>query len=294
MILKNLEQGSDAWLEFRRSHIGGSDCAAILGKSSYKGHTPYSVWRSKVLGENTFATPAMRRGTELEPIAREMIVKKSGLNFTPAVAVSEDRPWQMASLDGLSEDQSILLEIKCPGEKTLFRMFTGDEIVIPDDYTWQIQHQLAVTGCKEAILFIYDGTNGLDVRILPDPVMIEQLILEETNFWYSHVIEFNPPKLEKGDYVERIDEEWTKLAQERAYLQDSIEHLQALEKRNREALISLSKDHPSTGAGVTLYKTAGRTTIDYKSIPLLEDIDLTPYTKRGKEFWTIRMDKEKS
>lgn len=293
MIIVEIEQGSPEWHSLRRTKIGASDCPGLLGKSPYKGNTPYGIWRSKVLGDESEVTPAMRRGSELEAEARDILINRVGLKFMPAVVVSSERSWQMASLDGLSDNREFLLEIKCPGQRVLGEIFKGDEIVLPEYYEWQVQHQLAVTGCKEAILFMYDGTNGIDIRILPDQVMIDELIRVEKDFWFKNVMEMEPPELQKGDYVERIDQEWLKLAQDRRSLLESMKALLGLEEANKQALIALAGDRPSTGGGVTMYKIPGRSTVDYKSIPILQDVDLTPYTKKGKEFWTVRVDKEK-
>ena len=99
MQIIQVAQGSGEWLTLRRSKITATDCAAILGKSKYK--SPHMVWLDKRGKSKPFDNEAMKRGRDLEPEARDYFNKKLGLNCTPVVALSDENPWQMASLEGL-------------------------------------------------------------------------------------------------------------------------------------------------------------------------------------------------
>lgn len=59
-----LEQTRDQWLEERRTYLGGSDVAAILGENTRK--TPLQVWHDKKGLGDSIDNPKMRFGREFE------------------------------------------------------------------------------------------------------------------------------------------------------------------------------------------------------------------------------------
>ena len=58
----------------------------------------------------------MKRGIELKPIAREAYIKRTGVKVVPCTIKSTQFSWMRASLDGLSLDGRIAIEIKAPGK----------------------------------------------------------------------------------------------------------------------------------------------------------------------------------
>jgi putative phage-type endonuclease len=79
----------DEWLAARRTGIGGSDIAAILGLSPWR--TPLDVYRDKVDGAEQPETEAMRWGRLLEDvIAREYAVR-AGVRIQRAIASGQLR-----------------------------------------------------------------------------------------------------------------------------------------------------------------------------------------------------------
>ncbi len=189
-IFIDVEQRTEEWHNLRRDKIGASACPAIMGESPYA--TPGDVWDQMVLGKETKVTPAMQRGTDLEDAARIMFNTFHRTNFEPAVTVSQEFPFMMASLDGIDQNIKKILEIKIPG-KTVFQKCLDQEI--PEYWKWQIQHQLAVTGYQEAILYVFKEDNGLTFYIRRDETKIKKLIEAEGDFYYHHVLEFSRPEL---------------------------------------------------------------------------------------------------
>src|SRR4029077_21274941 len=85
------------------------------------------------------------------------------------------------SLDGLSFDGSIALEIKCPwGMRDQPELREGH---IPINYYAQVQHQLEVSGARELHYWSFNGASGTLVRVQPDREYIARLIEAETTFW---------------------------------------------------------------------------------------------------------------
>ncbi len=75
-VLHNLDDMTRAdWLHARKSGLGGSDAAAILGVSPWT--SGYTLWRDKTSDHtDDQSSLAMRRGTHLEPfiLAEAMVV----------------------------------------------------------------------------------------------------------------------------------------------------------------------------------------------------------------------------
>ena len=116
----DVEQGSPEWHELRRTKIGASNSPAILGISPYK--TKNDVFNEMAFGEKPFINKAMSRGSLLEEEARTYLNNLNPFHiedniFTPAVIVHDTMEFIMASLDGINKSETMILEIKCPGEK---------------------------------------------------------------------------------------------------------------------------------------------------------------------------------
>ena len=63
-----LVQGSAEWHEHRRKYRNASETPVVLGVSPWL--TPYQLWQQKLGLIEPEVTPAMLRGTQLEPAAR--------------------------------------------------------------------------------------------------------------------------------------------------------------------------------------------------------------------------------
>lgn len=93
----------ESWLAGRRSGIGASEIAAILGESSY-GDSPYSVYSSKVYGDgDSELSESAEWGLLLEPVIREVYARKTGRTVEfyrgHSTFVHPSLPWARASLD---------------------------------------------------------------------------------------------------------------------------------------------------------------------------------------------------
>ena len=60
-------------------------------------------------------THAMRRGQRLEPEARALYIRTTRVRVEPVCLEHGAHPWMRGSLDGISADGSVVLEVKCPG-----------------------------------------------------------------------------------------------------------------------------------------------------------------------------------
>jgi putative phage-type endonuclease len=150
VIARPLEQGSPAWKLWRRDGIGGSDLAAILGISPFADATRAALLVEKVTGRERETNFSMRRGTRLEPVARELYARHAGCTALPVCVEHADAPYIRCSLDGLcaahprvAGSRQWVLELKCPNWKVHELALNG---LVPDYYAVQCQWQLLCTG----------------------------------------------------------------------------------------------------------------------------------------------------
>ena len=181
MKIVNLKQGSSEWDAFRRIHIGASEAPAIAGVDPYT--KPEKLWHRKFTGEKQYVSPAMRRGTELEPLVRKMLERTDGVCYLPLVVQHDEHEWMIASLDGYDESTKKGIEIKCPGDK-LFNQIIIDRD-IPKHYIYQIQHQMSVTNLHTWSLIVFNGTYFEEFHVDRDEDIIQELIEKEQRFYQS-------------------------------------------------------------------------------------------------------------
>lgn len=182
----NLEQGSLAWHAWRKDGIGASEAAAILHENPWKS-------RATLLAEKCgriqagFPNAAMAFGTATEPAARDSYSARTGIPMAPVCLQSTARPWQRASLDGLSADGSRAVEIKC-GEQAL--AVTAKLGRPPPYYVGQLQHILAVSGLDAIDFWCYlPGRPSVLVTVARDEAYIGRMLLAEAAFW-AEVVAF--------------------------------------------------------------------------------------------------------
>jgi len=128
-----------------------------------------------------YQSKAMEEGHQLEPEARALYIKTTRNNVTPACIQSSRYDWLIASLDGISEDYSTVVEIKCGAHTYKTIQESGK---IPRPYYSQVQHILAVTGLSSVDFWCYrPNKEGLLLPIERDDEYIEELLEAELALW---------------------------------------------------------------------------------------------------------------
>ena len=155
-------QTESEWLEARKSFIGGSDAACIVGLNPWKSNL--ELWREKTgrrQPDNLADNELVRYGKEAEQHLRELFrmdYAKRGYMVSYQefnMWTNSAYPWAHASLDGWIVDHVSetfgILEIKTA---TLNSSAQSEKWRngIPLNYFTQILHYLAVTGADFAIL----------------------------------------------------------------------------------------------------------------------------------------------
>ena len=181
------------WLEIRKSGIGSSEVATIVGLNPFE--TPYQLWRRK-LGmdapkEETFA---MKAGHYLEDAVslfwqdatgREVIKRSTGdwlirSNERPYIQVSPDRTYW---LDGKHNDSNKGI-LEC---KTTQRSIDEDDL--PKHWFCQVQYQLGGAELTQgSIAWLTQGREFgyKDLAFVPE--FYEWLVCEVDKFWTDNIL----------------------------------------------------------------------------------------------------------
>lgn len=177
------------WLEYRKSGIGSSEVATIVGLNPFE--TPYQLWRRKVgLDTPKVETFAMKAGHYLEDAVsqfwqdetgREVIKRSAGdwlvrSNEKPFMQVSPDRTYWLAGETRNNSNKGIL---EC---KTTQRQVDPDDL--PKHWFCQVQYLLGVSELTQGSLaWLTKGREFgyKDIALVPD---FFQWLSEETERFY--------------------------------------------------------------------------------------------------------------
>lgn len=273
-----LVQGSPAWHAHRAQFRNASETAAVMGASPWQ--TPYQLWALRTGRARQLVTPAMAHGTTMEPQARAAYEVQTGQVMQPLVLIEGN---YSASLDGLTFDGSLIVEIKCPFKgrsSSLWQSVTKGEV--PEHYGWQIEHQLMVSGASLAHLFVFDGTEGLLLEIQPQPARWKAI--QETWDGFMRCIEADtPPALTERDKVIREDDSWRAAAEVYINLKRQADLLAGLVDEAKETLVKLASHPSEAGFGVSVTRFWKIGSVDYKKVPELKGVDLNAYRGVGRE-----------
>lgn len=281
----NLVQGSLEWHEFRRTKIGASDAAAIMGVSPWL--TPYKLWRLKMGLDKGYVSKAMGDGSRREGPIRDAYNLQHGTNFRAEVVVHNEYPWALASLDGAVRERiqhDGIIEIKTT--KVLEDMLEGNKLC--DHYYSQVQHQMALTDLNEVtvVISVSEGGELIEHVVERDYAYIDELMEKEKEF-FQYMLDFTPPPLTDRDYVKRLDPEWESYATLARDAQMQLSKWEKILEEIKSSLVKLSKNEPSDGFGVRITLCSRSGMVDYKAIPELKGVDLTPYRKPALEYWKL-------
>lgn len=173
------KQGTQAWLDYRKTGLGASDAPAVMGTSKWM--TPEELFRQKLgIDPPPEVTFPMRRGKWMEPPARKRYEAMTGNLVVPLVLESLEFPFLRTSLDGITLDGQIALEIKAPGREAHMIAKAG---LVPPWYVDQLQQILMITGARELHYFSFDGEDGVKVIVFPDLQRQAEILRVSKSFW---------------------------------------------------------------------------------------------------------------
>lgn len=191
--------------EFRKSGIGGSDIAAIMGLSPYK--TAYDVWCSKVGNVADEAGEAAYWGNILEPIVAAEFEKRTGkpvvhCNLTLRHPTYE---WMIGSGDYLVEGENAGVE--CKTSSVYLKDRWGDEDgsdEVPAYYLVQGMWYCAIFGWDRVYFPVLIGGQQFRwFKVERDEEVIAALIDAGEKFWQL-VKAHKPPEPQNLDDIRKM------------------------------------------------------------------------------------------
>lgn len=185
------------WHAVRRSGIGGSDVAAILGLDKYRG--PRHVFEAKHGNDPFKGSEAAEIGTEIEDFIGRMFSKRSGMAITnpPGTLANLDNPWMLANVDKYvlwtPESDAVAGPLECKN-RSEYQAEDWEDGAVPDAPAIQCHWYMAVGGWDVGYVAALVGGNKLRwSRLERDEELIGQLV-EHCRTWFErHVLEGFPP-----------------------------------------------------------------------------------------------------
>lgn len=187
-------QTREQWLDERRSGIGASDTAAIMGHSTFG--SPMSVYAEKLgakMDADSASSIRMRVGQTLEPLVLQLVSEKSSMQVTPnSKSYSMDMlPFMRATPDGFGDDRRpIETKVVFPHADAPWLAGT-----LPVSYMLQLQHQMLVTGQKVGTIgaLLLESSELIMMHVDYDPEIGASIVDACSKFWSEHVIPRVPP-----------------------------------------------------------------------------------------------------
>lgn len=285
--VKGLIQSTPEWHLWRKGKLSASKSSVILGLSIYQ--TPFELFEEELgLREPKPSSPHMQRGLDVEDESRDWLYIATGIKFTPA-CWEHVNPLYISSLDGISEDEKNIVEIK-NNNKEYHEMARSGNIV--PMHLCQMQHHMFITGLDECLYLSWRKDDPILVTVKRDSVFIVDMIVKEMEF-KRMCDDLVPPPLTDRDYVDMSgDFELGCLAAEyrvknimyKAHEKD----LDEIKTKIKE--ITGNRNAKCNGMKITKYPT--RAIIDYDK--LIADhcleFDLKKYTKPTTYAYRITME----
>ena len=189
----------EEWLEARKSGIGSSEVATIVGLNPWE--TPYQLWRRKVgLDEPKKESFAMKAGHYLEDAVSRFWADETGKEVikrsaTDWIIRDNDRPYLQ-----VSPDRTYWLgESRSPEAKGILECKTTQMAVDADDLPkyWfcQVQYQLGVAGYTQGSLaWLCSGREFgyRDLKLVPE--FYEYLVAKVERFYTDCIIGGQEPE----------------------------------------------------------------------------------------------------
>lgn len=184
----------------RRSYIGGSDAAAILGLSRWK--TPLQVWGQKtglIEPEDISGRLPVKLGNRLEQAVAELFMEETGLTVhrVNEPVFHKDYPFLGGRIDRRVVGEDSILECKTTSAWKAKEWETEE---IPHEYIIQMMHYLMVTGKEKAYVAVLIGNQDFKWKAIQrDDALIKDIMAREVAFWKQFV----EPKVMPGQISKR-------------------------------------------------------------------------------------------
>jgi putative phage-type endonuclease len=235
------------WLTARKSIIGASEVACILGLSKWS--TPLGIYNDKLNPNITDdMTEWQEWGHRLEDAIATWVQDKKGLTVLPSPGLlrSNEYPWLGATPDRVTD-------LGEPVELKTSDRFMADqwEEGVPDNYLIQVMVQMIVLGARRGYLAVLHGGNRPEFFTIEwDQQVVDQIISITKDFWQNNVMAKTPPEAttsdelalvhrDSGDVLagdERLLMAWYLDGQERSTYKEADARIESVKSAYKELL----------------------------------------------------------
>lgn len=188
MIEVNCDQRSEEWHKLRLGKITGTRLKRVFQADNMGLIDELIAEIDSEMTESVYENAAMRRGVELEPIARALYCEVRGIEIEEiGFCISERFDFIAYSPDGLTPCRTGGIEIKCPSTKTHVQYIRQNKI--PSEYKHQCITPFVVNTKLQWLDFV-----SFDDRFKSRPLFVKRLKREEIQQELDEIIE---PGIEK-------------------------------------------------------------------------------------------------
>lgn len=190
------------WLATRRTGIGGSDAAAILGLSPWR--SQMDVWLDKRgLAEERRDPDAdflLDLGLLMEPVLTDLYRRETHRETHPGTLVRhKDAPILLGTPDRICNDELRGVELKTENQFTdNFGEPNTDQI--PDHYLIQVAHYMAITELPVwDVAVLHGGTRFAVYTVERDLELETQMVERLLAWWQQHIVRGVPPDVDNSN-----------------------------------------------------------------------------------------------
>jgi putative phage-type endonuclease len=201
ILLDDVANNRERFVELRRNYIGASDVPTILGLNNWK--TPLDLWMEKTGRKDSIQdNDRLWYGRANEPLVAQLFERRYGVKCQAPNIVYQSKvvPWLTATPDFVYCDADFysLLECKTPG---LHERDKWDESTCPDYVQAQLLTQMFVTGIKQgrAGCIIAGDVEKAFFPSFEFDSNVWKILFEPLERFYECVQKDSPPAVKAGD-----------------------------------------------------------------------------------------------
>ena len=147
----DITQRTDEWFEIKHGKIGGTRSG--VQEKTLLPEIVAELTEPFYGGDEGFTSFAMQRGIDLEPLARETLEAELFIQFNECGWLQSDENDLIGiSPDGITQDETIMCEIKCPSAKKHMEQVLSKDIL--PEYVDQLIHAFVVNDKLEKHYFV--------------------------------------------------------------------------------------------------------------------------------------------
>lgn len=174
----------------RKTGIGGSDIAAIMGVSPWR--TAFDVYKDKTsdtIGE--IDNDVLKRGRDLERTVLSAYADKTGKVLITNIPMMRDKeyPFLIGNIDARVKDENVIIEAK-----TTRSFMSSWHAGIPKHYQLQVAHYASITDADRVDIAVLFGGLDFGYFVYERDVELEKKIKRAAiDFWHNHILARVPP-----------------------------------------------------------------------------------------------------